>query len=82
MIPAGAGAESRDSTLAEGRAALDGATRIILETKKGTTFLSLPSGEERFQTISSSARNIPFTGLFLCVSTETPLSKLLQHFGG
>lgn len=38
----GAGAASRDSTLAEGRAALDGATRIILETQKGTAFLSLP----------------------------------------
>lgn len=60
MTPAGAGAESRDSTLAEGRAALDGATRIILEAKKGTSFLSLPSGEERLQTISSSARNAPF----------------------
>ena len=43
----GAGAESSDSTLAEGRAALDTATRDILDAKKGTTFLSLPSGEEK-----------------------------------
>lgn len=39
----GAGTESRDSTLAAGRAALDGVSRIILLLRKGTLFLSLPS---------------------------------------
>ena len=53
----GAGAESSDSTLAAGRAALDDATRNILEAKKGTAFLSLPSGEEKLLIISGHARN-------------------------
>ena len=41
----GAGTESRDSTLAEGRAALDAATRDTLIQRQGTPFLGLPPGE-------------------------------------
>ena len=45
----GAGAESSDSTLAEGRAALDEATRNILFriSGRGYTFAVCPSGEEK-----------------------------------
>ena len=55
----GAGAESRDSTLAEGRAALDGATRKILENQKGTQFLSRPPVRRRLYIISDTVRNAP-----------------------
>ena len=44
-IATGAGTESRDSTLAEGRVALDEVTRNTLVRKKGTPFLSCLPGE-------------------------------------
>ena len=49
MITQGAGAESSDSTLAEGRAALDAATRnTLLCVSSGNTLLTcLPAREKQ-----------------------------------